>query len=138
MSLDHFVKAQDFVWSAVIAELTAGRKRSHWMWFVFPQLRALGRSDRAIRYGLTGLDEARVYLGHPVLGPRLREGVALVLRHPQRTAHAIFGSPDDMKFRSSLTLFSRAAPGDDGAIFREALGAFYAGEEDPLTVELLG
>jgi uncharacterized protein (DUF1810 family) len=137
MSLDHFVKAQDFVWPAVVAELTAGEKRTHWMWFVFPQLRALGRSERAIRYGLADLSGAREYLAHPILDPRLRECVALVLRHAEKSAHDIFGSPDDIKVRSSLTLFSHAAPGDDGAIFRAALRVFYANEEDPLTVELL-
>ena len=137
MTLDHFVKAQDFVWPSVLAELRAGEKRTHWMWFVFPQLRALGRSDRAIRYGLADLDDAREYLMHPILGPRLRECVALVLGHPQKSAHDIFGSPDDMKFRSCLTLFSRAALGDDGALFREALRIFYANEEDPLTVKLV-
>jgi uncharacterized protein (DUF1810 family) len=137
MTFEHFVKAQDLVWPAVLAELAAGEKRSHWMWFVFPQLRALGRSDRAIRYGLADLSEARAYLTHPVLGPRLREGVGLVLRHPQKSAHDIFGSPDDMKLRSSLTLFSRAAPGEEGDIFRDALRVFCANEEDPLTVELL-
>ena len=137
MTLDHFVKAQDFVWPSVLAELRAGEKRTHWMWFVFPQLRALGRSDRAIRYGLADLDDAREYLVHPILGPRLRECVALVLGHPQKSARDIFGSPDDMKFRSCLTLFSRAAPGDDGALFREALRIFYANEEDPLTVKLV-
>ena len=137
MSLDHFVKAQDFVWPSVLAELTASEKRTHWMWFVFPQLRALGRSERAIRYGLADLGEAREYLTHPILGPRLHECVSLLMRHPQKSAHDIFGSPDDVKFRSSLTLFSRAAPGDDGGIFREALRVFYKGEDDPLTVELL-
>ena len=137
MTLDHFIKAQDFVWPSVLTELAAGEKRTHWMWFVFPQLRALGRSDRAIRYGLADLDDAREYLMHPILGPRLRECVALVLGHPQKSAHDIFGSPDDIKFRSSLTLFSRAAPGDDGALFREALRIFYANEEDSLTVKLV-
>lgn len=105
------------------------------MWFVFPQHRALGRSERAVRYGLGSLDEARAYLSHPVLGERLHECTRLVLANEGRTAHEIFGSPDDLKFRSSMTLFARAAPVE--AMFREALAKYYGGEEDPLTVELL-
>ena len=133
---EHFVAAQDFVYRAVLAELGAGEKRTHWMWFVFPQLSALGRSERAIRYGLADLAAARAYLAHPVLGPRLLECTSLVLAVEGRSAHDIFGTPDDLKFRSSMTLFARAAP--DQPLFRAALDRFYAGAEDPLTVELLG
>jgi uncharacterized protein (DUF1810 family) len=132
---EHFVTAQDPVYAAVLAELAAGRKRTHWMWFIFPQLRALGRSERAIRYGLADLKEAKAYLAHAVLGARLNECTRLVNGIEGRTAHAIFGSPDDMKFRSSMTLFARAAPKEPA--FRAALEQYYGGEEDPLTLSLL-
>ena len=132
---EHFFAAQDRVWDDVLAELRAGEKRSHWMWFVFPQHVALGRSPMAQRYGLKGLDEARAYLDHPVLGARLSEATRLVLAVEGRTAHQIFGSPDDLKFRSSMTLFTRAAPGEP--LFRQALDTYYGGEEDALTLGLL-
>lgn len=135
MNLQRFLDAQEPVIDAVMAELLAGRKSSHWMWFVFPQLKALGRSPTAKYYGIEGLDEAREYFAHPVLGPRLVACAAAVLRHSRKTANAIFGSPDDLKFRSSMTLFNRAVP--DQPVFKAALDAFY-GEEDPLTVKLLG
>src|SRR5690606_31631687 len=125
---EHFFAAQDRVWDDVLAELRAGEKRGHWMWFVFPQHVALGRSPMAQRYGLKGLDEARAYLDHPVLGARLSEATRLVLAVEGRTAHQIFGSPDDLKFRSSMTLFARAAPGEP--LFRRALDKYYGGEED--------
>jgi uncharacterized protein (DUF1810 family) len=133
---EHFVAAQDLVWPRVVAELAAGRKQTHWMWFVFPQLRALGRSERAVRFGLAGLDEAVAYLEHPVLGARLREATGLVLGVTGRSAHEIFGSPDDLKFCSSMTLFAHAAPGE--ALWREAIARFYGGVEDGVTVGLLG
>ena len=137
--LDRFVAAQDDVIDAVRAELADGFKRSHWMWFVFPQLEALGRSATARFYGIAGGDEARAYLAHPVLGARLRDLVRTVLRHRGASAHAIFGSPDDLKFRSCLTLFEAIAEApEDRALFREGLGAFYAGEPDPRTLALLG
>ncbi len=129
---EHFVTAQDPVYAAVLAELAAGHKRTHWMWFIFPQLRALGRSERAIRYGLADLDEAKVYLAHPVLGARLKECTRLVNGVDGRSAHEIFGSPDDMKFRSSMTLFARAAP--EEPVFRAALEKYFGSEEDPLTL----
>ena len=132
---EHFVEAQDRIYSAVLAELAAGNKRTHWMWFIFPQLRALGRSERAIRYGLADLDEAKAYLAHPVLGERLIECTRLVNDVDGKSVHEIFGSPDDMKFRSSMTLFSRAAP--EERVFRHALDKYHGGDEDPLTVELL-
>ena len=132
---EHFVEAQDRVYPAVLAELEAGEKRTHWMWFIFPQLRALGRSATAQRYGLQSLEEAQAYLRHPVLGARLIECTRLVNAAEQRTAHEIFGSPDDLKFRSSMTLFARAAP--DEPLFRDALAKYYGGEEDPLTLGLL-
>lgn len=133
---EHFVEAQRPVIEAVLRELAEGRKASHWMWFVFPQLRGLGRSPAARRFGLADLAEARAYYAHPELGPRLRECTGLVLAIEERTAHEIFGSPDDLKFRSSMTLFGRAV--SEEARFGEALARFFGGEEDPLTLDLLG
>ncbi|MES2711573.1 MAG: DUF1810 domain-containing protein [Pseudomonadota bacterium] len=134
--LARFVDAQDAMMGAVEAELRAGRKSSHWMWFVFPQLRALGRSGMALHFGITGMEEARAYSRHPVLGPRLAHCAGLVLAHAGRaSAHAIFGSPDDLKLRSSMTLFAAADP--DEPVFAAVLDAFYGGEADPLTKRLL-
>jgi uncharacterized protein (DUF1810 family) len=133
--LDRFVRAQDPVLDQVRRELGEGRKRSHWMWFVFPQLRGLGRSATAQRYGIGSLDEARAYLAHPVLGPRLVECTGLVNRVEGRSAYEIFGSPDDLKFRSSMTLFASADP--EALAFLEALGKHFGGALDALTVEKL-
>jgi uncharacterized protein (DUF1810 family) len=134
--LEHFVAAQEPIYATALGELSAGDKRTHWMWFIFPQLRALGRSERAIRYGLADLAEAKAYLAHPVLGPRLRECTHAMLGVEGRSAHDILHSPDDLKFRSSMTLFFLAAA--DPAPFRAALDKYYGGALDPLTVELLG
>jgi uncharacterized protein (DUF1810 family) len=106
--LERFVEAQAGVYEQVCAELRAGRKRSHWMWFVFPQIRGLGSSEMAMRYAISGLEEARVYLEHPVLGPRLRECAGIVVGVEGRTVEEIFGYPDDLKFHSSVTLFAGA------------------------------
>jgi uncharacterized protein (DUF1810 family) len=133
--LQRFVDAQDPVYDTVIEELRNGRKRSHWIWFVFPQLRGLGRSPTAARYGISSLDEARAYLAHEVLGPRLRECTRLVAEIDGRSVEEVFGWPDDLKVRSSMTLFARAT--DDNADFRAVLDKFYNGEEDPVTVEQL-
>lgn len=133
--LERFVQAQEPVIATVREELRAGRKRTHWMWFVFPQLRALGRSGTALRYGLTSLAEARAYLAHPVLGPRLLDCTGLVCAHAGSSIHAILGSPDDMKFRSCMTLFAVADPA--ATLFPAALQAFFGGAPDPLTVDLL-
>lgn len=133
---DHFVAAQDPVYRTVTAKLAAGRKTSHWMWFIFPQLAGLGRSAMARRFALAGLEEAKAYLAHPVLGARLAECTDLALGHADRGAHAVFGSPDDLKFRSSMTLFHLAEPG--AARFRAALDRFYDGQEDAETLRLLG
>ena len=133
--LRRFVDAQDRVYEIAVDELRAGRKRSHWIWFVFPQLRGLGHSPTAIRYAISSLDEARAYLAHAVLGPRLRECVRLVGGIGDRSADDIFGWPDNLKVRSSMTLFARAT--DDNADFRAVLDKFYEGAEDPLTVEQL-
>jgi uncharacterized protein (DUF1810 family) len=136
--LRRFVDAQDRVYDTVLTELRAGAKRSHWIWFVFPQLRGLGRSGTAHHYGIASLDEARAYLAHPVLGPRLRECTRLVAAIDGRSVDEIFGWPDNMKVRSSMTLFMHATDDPDvSADFRGVLDKFYAGEEDPATLELL-
>ena len=134
--LERFVTAQEPVIATVRDELRAGRKRSHWMWFVFPQLRGLGTSSMAERFGIASLAEARAYLAHPVLGPRLRECCSLMLEVPGRSANAILGSPDDLKFRSCVTLFSLAQPQEP--LFRACLDRFYGGEPDPRTLALCG
>jgi uncharacterized protein (DUF1810 family) len=133
--LRRFVDAQNRVYATVLEELRTGRKRSHWIWFVFPQLQGLGRSPTAIRYGITSLAEAKAYLDHDVLGPRLRECARAVVQISGSSAHEIFGWPDDLKVRSSMTLFARAT--DDNADFRAVLDRFYDGVEDALTVEQL-
>jgi uncharacterized protein (DUF1810 family) len=133
--LQRFIDAQEPVQFRVRAELRAGRKQSHWMWFIFPQIRGLGRSEMAQRYGIGSLDEARAYLAYPVLGARLRECCELVYAVQGRTANEIFGSPDDMKFKSSLTLFGRAAP--EEKVFADSLRKYFAGVEDPATLALL-
>lgn len=135
MDLQRFVDAQERVYGRVVDELRAGRKRSHWMWFVFPQLRGLGSSPTAVRYGIASLDEARAYLDHDLLGPRLRECVGLVNAVQGRTATQIFGSIDELKLRSSMTLFARATK--DNQDFRALLDKYYGGEQDPLTQALL-
>jgi uncharacterized protein (DUF1810 family) len=133
--LDRFVQAQAPVYAQALAELRAGDKRSHWMWFVFPQHEALGRSATAMRYGIRSLDEARAYLAHPVLGARLRECCRVLRDLPgERNAHEIFGSPDDVKLRSCLTLFLLAAPGDPD--FEACLARFYGGQRDERTAAL--
>jgi uncharacterized protein (DUF1810 family) len=135
--LGRFVQAQAPVIGQVQAELAAGRKASHWMWFVFPQLKSLGRSSTARHYGLASREETLAYWRHPVLGPRLAHCTALVLAAaPGRSAIQIFGSPDDLKFRSCCTLFEQVAP--EAAVFAQALQRFYGGERDPLTLQALG
>jgi uncharacterized protein (DUF1810 family) len=133
--LERFVAAQDPVWSRVVAELRAGAKRSHWMWFVFPQIAGLGASAMSVRYALASVEEAADYLAHPVLGPRLREATDLMLAHAGTPVTAILGGIDAVKLRSSMTLFRAAAPGEPR--FQAALDAFYAGEPDPRTLALI-
>ncbi|TAM67082.1 DUF1810 domain-containing protein [Mycobacterium sp.] len=130
--LQRFVEAQDPVYGNVVGELRDGRKRSHWMWFVFPQLRGLGGSPTAVHYGISSLDEARAYLRHELLGPRLRECARLVTTVQGRTIGQIFGSPDDLKLRSSMTLFARAS--DDNRDFLAVLEKYYDGRQDELTL----
>lgn len=132
--LDRFADAQAGVFDAALAELQAGRKRGHWMWFVFPQMRGLGHSPTAQFFAIASREEARAYLAHPLLGPRLAEATRAVLRHRGRSAYEIFGSPDELKFRSSMTLFAQVDP--DGP-FREAIDAFFAGRGDEATLRLL-
>ena len=133
--LQRFVDAQKPVYDTVVGELRGGRKRSHWMWFVFPQLRGLGNSPTAVRFAISSIDEARAYLAHELLGPRLRECAGLVAQIEGRAAEEIFGWPDDMKLRSSMTLFAHAS--DDNADFVAVLQKFYGGEEDPATLARL-
>ncbi|KLO30806.1 calpastatin [Mycolicibacter heraklionensis] len=141
--LQRFVDAQAGVYDTVVAELRAGRKRSHWMWFVFPQLAGLGASAMAQRYGIASPAEARAYLAHPVLGPRLQECVGLINAVRGRSIEEILGWPDDMKLRSSMTLFGRACEsgGHTGRCccsgFRTVLDRYYDGQEDPVTLDRL-
>lgn len=133
--LQRFVLAQEPVYTQALSELRAGQKRTHWMWFVFPQLAGLGSSPTAVHYALQDVAEARDYLAHPILGPRLQECVSTVLGVRHRAAHDIFGSPDDLKFRSCVTLFAMVAPA--GSVFHQALDTFFGGEPDPVTRRLL-
>ena len=132
--LNRFVEAQGPVIENARRELAAGRKQSHWMWFVFPQLAGLGFSAMAQRYALSGADEALAYLDHPVLGSRLRDLTELACE-ASGSAHTIFGTPDDLKFRSCMTLFNAVAPGETA--FRDALSRFFRGERDELTLAIL-
>jgi uncharacterized protein (DUF1810 family) len=136
VSLDRFVEAQSGTYRTALAELTAGAKRTHWMWFVFPQIAGLGSSPAAHRYAIRDLDEARAYLAHPVLGPRLIEASRALLGVEGRSAGQILGHPDDLKLRSSMTLFARAAA--DPAVFQAVLDRYYDGRPDERTLELLG
>jgi uncharacterized protein (DUF1810 family) len=134
--LQRFITAQAPVFEAVLAELQAGKKRSHWMWFIFPQLRGLGQSPTALFYGIASLDEARAYLADPLLGSRLDLCTRTVIGAAAPSLHAIFGSPDDIKFRSSMTLFALTAP-EDGSGFRQALDRWYDGRMDERTLALV-
>ena len=136
--LIHFVNAQAQVYHQVVEELTDGRKRTHWMWFIFPQLSGLGHSAVAQRYAIQNIDQARRYLADPILGNRLRNNVSLMISHKDKSALEILGSPDDFKFRSCLTLFCEAAfDKSDRSLFAEALKQFYNGKLDPRTLNLL-
>lgn len=134
---DRFLTAQEPVFATALAELRRGRKESHWMWFIFPQLRDLGRSATARHYGLSGLQEARMYLAHPVLGPRLVQVTEAVLAIQGRSLFEIFGSPDDLKFRSCMTLFSQVIEDQRAYPFTQALERFCQGERDGMTLQLL-
>ena len=132
--LDRFVAAQAGIWPMALAELAAGDKRGHWMWFVFPQIAGLGRSEMARLYAIASIEEARAYLAHPVLGPRLADATAALLRHTERSPTAMLGGIDAIKLRSSLTLFESAG---GPPLLGEALDLFFGGERDPDTLRLL-
>ena len=133
--LQRFVEAQDRVYVSVLEELAAGSKTSHWMWFVFPQLKALGRSSIAQHFGIESRSEALAYWQHPVLRKRLKECTQLALASGDKTAHGIFGSPDDLKFCSCMTLFAQVVP--DEPVFSQALDCFFNGQLDAMTLDLL-
>lgn len=132
---DRFVTAQDAVYETALAELRAGRKQSHWMWYIFPQIEGLGVSQTSAFYAISGKAEAKAYLAHPVLGPRLVECTTATLPHAAKGADALFGHPDDLKFQSCLSLFSRARPCDP--VFGQALDAFFGGVACQPTLETL-
>ena len=134
-NLQRFVDAQEPVYRQVCSELHQGCKRTHWMWFIFPQIKGLGHSPTAIRFAISSLDEAVAYLSHPVLGPRIRACTELVNRVEGRTAHQIFNSPDDLKFRSSMTLFANAT--SDNTVYLNALSKYFSAEGDRRTLEFL-
>jgi len=136
MNLSRFLDAQAPIYADALSELRAGRKHTHWIWFILPQLRGLGHSVDATYYGLENAAEAAAYLAHPVLGVRLRECVAAILSHKDKTAHTILGAPDDLKFRSCLTLF-RAVAAPDDHLWQDTLDQFYAGQSDEITLRLL-
>ena len=133
--LADFIAAQDPVYESVVRELSAGRKKTHWIWFIFPQLAVLGHSATSKRYGLDSKADAREYFEHPILGARLKECVGLMLASPGGDIEAIMGYPDDLKFRSSMTLFAGALP--EEPVFGAALRKYFKGERDPLTLKLL-
>lgn len=136
--LVRFLDAQDAIYDRVVGELTIGRKRTHWMWFIFPQLAGLGHSATAQHYAIRDLGQARRYLADPILGARLRQVVRLMIAQKGKSAFEILGSPDDLKFRSCLTLFREAASDNsDRVLFTDSLVQFYAGEPDGRTLELL-
>ena len=135
LDLERFVQAQDDVYAQALAELRRGRKTSHWMWFVFPQLAGLGSSSMAHRYAIAGLEEARAYLAHPLLGARLHECAKAAVGSGGRSSSQVFGFPDDLKFRSSMTLFEQADPGAD--VFAAALDSLCGGARDEQTLRLL-
>jgi uncharacterized protein (DUF1810 family) len=134
-NLDRFVRAQTPVYEEVLSELKNGKKVSHWMWFIFPQMKGLGRSPTSIEFSISSREEASAYLHHPLLGPRLKECTRLVLLTEGRSIEQIFGFPDDMKFRSSVTLFAQVSPDDD--LFTKALQRYFQGVPDQLTLDCL-
>ncbi len=134
--LNRFLRAQEHDYAPALAEIRTGRKRTHWMWYVFPQLDGLGFSETARRYAIRGLDEARAYLEHPVLGPRLVECAEAVLAVQGRSAREIFGTPDDLKLRSCVTLFAEVSP--EGSVFHRLIEVYFGGAPDGRTLTLLG
>jgi len=134
-SLDRFLEAQERMYPLALKEIKNGKKRSHWMWYIFPQLRGLGRSSMAHAYGISGLDEAKAYLEHPVLSVRLYELCGALLEHKGKSALEIFGGVDEMKLKSSMTLFALAS--EIGSVFHQVLDCFFDGETDEITVKLI-
>ena len=134
-NLQRFLEAQNPMYQRVLSELRAGRKRTHWMWFIFPQIRGLGQSEISQRFAIGSLYEAEAYFEHPILGPRLKECTQIVNAIEDRSIEEIFGYPDHLKFRSSMTLFAQAAPGEK--IFNEAVDKYFAGEPDDFTLSRL-
>ena len=135
-NLARFLKAQGPVYEQALAELRAGRKRSHWMWYVFPQIAGLGHSPTSVHYAIGSIEEAVAYLAHPILGPRLIACAEAVLQIEGRSAVEIFGSPDDLKLRSSATLFAAVSP--EGSAFQRIIEQYFDGESDARTIELIG
>lgn len=133
-NIERFVRAQEHAYNVALDEINAGQKRTHWMWFIFPQLRGLGYSDTSWFYGIDGLEEAKEYMKHDVLGPRLLQITNKLKKHTNKTASDIFGYPDDLKLRSCMTLFEQVS---DDPIFGEILDTFFDGKRDELTLEML-
>ena len=136
ISLERFIKAQNNTYSTAINEIKNGRKRTHWMWFMFPQLKELGMSSISRYYGICGIDEAKAYLEHPVLSERLYELCGVLLSHKNKSAYEIFGDIDALKLKSSMTLFALVS--NDNSIFHQVLDFYYNGERDELTLKLTG
>ena len=134
-NLQRFIDEQESDYQSALAEITAGRKRSHWMWYIFPQYDGLGFSATSKHYAIKSLAEAAAYLEHPILGPRLRECVDALLAVTGRSAHEIFGSPDDVKLKSSMTLFAHVSP--EGSAFEQVLDGYFEGQRDGKTLELI-
>ena len=134
-NLQRFLEAQGYVYNAVLDELRAGKKSAHWMWYIFPQIKGLGHSGTAQKFAITSLEEAKAYLQHPVLGPRLRECTQLVLNMEGHSAEEIFGYPDNLKFRSCMTLFMTATT--DNKVFKDALLKYFDGKPDTVTLDIL-
>lgn len=134
-SLDRFLEAQDRMCQTALSEIKKGSKRSHWMWFIFPQLRGLGRSNMAYTYGINGIEEAKKYLEHPVLSERLIEITEALLTHKRKDIYDIMGDIDDIKLKSSMTLFALIS--EEGSVFHQVLESFYDGEMDDVTLQFI-
>ena len=134
-SLDRFLEAQERSYEKALQEIKNGKKRSHWIWYIFPQLRGLGRSQKAYAYGINGLEEAKAYLGHPILAARLKEITEALLTHKGKDIYDIMGDIDDMKLHSSMTLFALIS--EEGSVFHQVIEHFYAGETDAVTRDLI-
>ena len=134
-SLDRFLEVQESTYATALEEIKRGKKHSHWIWFIFPQLRGLGRSDMAYKYGINGIEEAKEYLSHPILSERLIEVTETLLTHKDKDIYDIMGDIDDMKLHSSMTLFALAS--EENSVFHQVLECFYNGEMDEYTIKLI-